>query len=30
MQIRVGIITAVVGSPYLLWLVVRSQRRGGA
>ena len=27
-QIRVGIITAVVGSPYLLWLVVRSQRRG--
>jgi len=29
-QIRVGIITAVLGSPYLLWLVVRSQRRGGA
>jgi iron complex transport system permease protein len=27
-QIRVGIITAVLGSPYLLWLVVRSQRRG--
>ena len=29
-QIRVGIITAVLGSPYLLWLVVRSQRRGRA
>lgn len=29
-QIRVGIITAVLGSPYLLWLVVRAQRRGGA
>lgn len=29
-QIRVGIITAVLGSPYLLWLVVRSQRRGSA
>jgi iron complex transport system permease protein len=27
-QIRVGIITAVLGSPYLLWLVVRSRRRG--
>jgi iron complex transport system permease protein len=27
-QIRVGIITAVLGSPYLLWLVVRAQRRG--
>ncbi len=29
-QIRVGIITAVLGSPYLLWLVVRAQRRGRA
>ncbi len=29
-QIRVGIITAVLGSPYLLWLVVRAQRRGSA
>jgi iron complex transport system permease protein len=29
-QIRVGIITAVLGSPYLLWLVVRAERRGRA
>jgi iron complex transport system permease protein len=29
-QIRVGIITAVLGSPYLLMLVVRAQRRGSA
>ena len=29
-QIRVGIITAVLGSPYLLVLVVRAQRRGRA
>lgn len=25
-EIRVGIITAVLGSPYLLWLIIRSQR----
>lgn len=30
LQIRVGIITAVLGSPYLIWLVVRAQRRGRA
>lgn len=29
-QIRVGIITAVVGSPYLIWLVMRAQRKGRA
>ncbi len=29
LEIRVGIITAIVGSPYLLSLVVRVQRRGG-
>jgi iron complex transport system permease protein len=29
-QIRVGIITAVLGSPYLLWLVIRARRRGAA
>ena len=27
-EIRVGIITALLGSPYLLSLVVRTQRRG--
>jgi iron complex transport system permease protein len=27
-EIRVGIITAILGSPYLLSLIVRSQRRG--
>jgi iron complex transport system permease protein len=31
LEIRVGIITAILGSPYLVFLVVRSQlRRGGA
>jgi iron complex transport system permease protein len=29
-EIRVGVITAVLGSPYLLWLIVRSQARGRA
>ena len=27
-EIRVGIITAILGSPYLLSLIVRTQRRG--
>ena len=27
-EIRVGIVTALIGSPYFLFLVVRSQRRG--
>jgi len=27
-EIRVGIITAVLGSPYFLYLILRSQRRG--
>ncbi len=26
-EIRVGVITAILGSPYLLWLIVRSQTR---
>ena len=29
-EIRVGIITAVLGSPYFLYLIVRYQRRGFA
>jgi len=29
-EIRVGIITAILGSPYLLSLIVRIQRRGAA
>jgi iron complex transport system permease protein len=29
-EIRVGIVTAVVGSPYLLFLVIRARRRGVA
>ena len=27
-EVRVGIITAILGSPYLLSLIIRSQRRG--
>jgi iron complex transport system permease protein len=27
-EIRVGIITAVLGSPYFLFLILRAQRRG--
>jgi iron complex transport system permease protein len=28
-ELRVGIVTAIAGSPYLLYLIVRSQRLGG-
>jgi len=27
-EIRVGIVTALIGSPYFLFLVIRSQRKG--
>jgi iron complex transport system permease protein len=29
-ELPVGILTVVLGAPYFLWLLARSQRSGGA
>jgi iron complex transport system permease protein len=29
-ELPVGIITAVIGAPVFLWILLRQQRRGGA